>query len=188
MTATDFCRQCGGLGGETACRERFDALLALDHSRQDPWGPRHGLAVAVYTLQHPAGVGRERLERSWLIAHRCVVSGDDAWRLARALASRVRVRLSDWGVPGLPTMPGSGSYRVTIQDLGDFGSSGYPDDLMSWARATIDRWQRGGAGPSLSKPVEHPVQTEKHEQPEVDRDTHLGRRPTGGAQDERGEH
>lgn len=186
MTSADVepCPQCGAPAGETACRERFEALLALDHSRREPWGPRHGLAVAVFTLQHPAGAARERLERSWLIAYRCTVSGDDPWRLSRAMSGRARVATADWGVPPLPSVPAHGSYGVTIQDLGDFQESGYSDGLMAWARATIDGWRLDGEGESASEPVEQPVQTEKRQEPEVDRDTDLGGRPPGDAQDE----
>jgi hypothetical protein len=165
VAATDLepCPQCGAPGGEGACLNRFEALLALDHSRREPWGPRHGLAVAVYTLQHPAGASRGRLERSWLVAYRCAVSGDDPWRLAKALSRRARAPASDWGVPPLPPTPDSGGYGVTIQDLGDFQGSSYPDALTSWARATIDRWGGEEADSGHSKPVEHPVQTQKRQ-------------------------
>jgi hypothetical protein len=54
---SNSCEQCGAFLGEPAvtCEERFANLLALDHSRQEPWGSRHGLAFSAYTLQHPAG-------------------------------------------------------------------------------------------------------------------------------------
>ncbi len=123
------------------CQERFEALLALDHSRREPWGPRHGLAVAVHTLQHPAGASRERLERCWVIAYRCAVSGDDPWRLSRAMSGRAHTPASGWGVPELPPAPPPGGYRITIQGLGEFDATRYPDDLRDWALATVDRWR-----------------------------------------------
>lgn len=48
------CADCGAAwrDGEDSCAARFDRLLALDHSRREPWGSRHGIAFAVYALQH----------------------------------------------------------------------------------------------------------------------------------------
>ena len=53
MSAT--CNECGARYGNStdSCVVRFDQLLALDHSRREPWGSRHGLAFAVFALQHP---------------------------------------------------------------------------------------------------------------------------------------
>ncbi len=34
--------------------ELFERLLALDHSRQEPWGPLHGVVVACHRLQQAA--------------------------------------------------------------------------------------------------------------------------------------
>ena len=54
MTPTR-CDECGARYTEPgdSCQARFDQLLALDHSRQEPWGSRHGLAFAAFALQHP---------------------------------------------------------------------------------------------------------------------------------------
>src|ERR1051326_7998235 len=52
------CVECGAEyeSDEDSCVARFDRLLALDHSRQEPWGSRHGQAFAAFALQHPATV------------------------------------------------------------------------------------------------------------------------------------
>src|SRR5699024_10734516 len=63
-TDADFiaspCPQCGGTG-PVECAVLFDRLLALDHSRAEPWGPLHAVTVTCYRLQHPAtcAVGQE---------------------------------------------------------------------------------------------------------------------------------
>lgn len=49
------CVECGASAG-TSCAELFEHLLALDHSRKEPWGPLHGIVVACYRLQHPSTV------------------------------------------------------------------------------------------------------------------------------------
>ena len=117
------CAQCGAAyqRDDDSCAERFAALLALDHSRQEPWGSRHGSAFAVYTLQHPEGVSREALERCWVMLVPDHVAGDDAAYVARTLrqAKTAAVR------PGMsrhcrPTAGTSRRSRVTIADLGDF--------------------------------------------------------------------
>src|SRR5712664_2891954 len=47
------CPQCGAVypPPPTSCADQFAVLLALDHSRREPWGSRHGLAFAAYSLQ-----------------------------------------------------------------------------------------------------------------------------------------
>ena len=81
------CPQCGAVfeNDSDSCESRFHALLALDHSRREPWGSRHGSAFAVFTLQHPLGRSREMLERCWTLLHRIVVAGDDPHAIARTL-------------------------------------------------------------------------------------------------------
>jgi catechol 2,3-dioxygenase-like lactoylglutathione lyase family enzyme len=44
-------------------------LLALDHSRQEPWGSRHGVAFAAFALQHPARYATS-LDPAWATLHR----------------------------------------------------------------------------------------------------------------------
>lgn len=53
------CEECGATyaSAEESCASRFDELLALDHSRTEPWGSRHGLAFAAYAAQHPQRYG-----------------------------------------------------------------------------------------------------------------------------------
>ncbi|MEU3372804.1 DUF5946 family protein [Streptomyces sp. NPDC006660] len=63
------CSECGAPIPHS-CDELFHALLALDHSRQAPWGPLHGVSVSCFLLQHP----------SWLPAD----DGATAWALLRA--------------------------------------------------------------------------------------------------------
>jgi hypothetical protein len=45
--------------------ELLGRLLALDHSRQPPWGPLHGVVVACHLLQQTDGPAADdpRLER-----------------------------------------------------------------------------------------------------------------------------
>jgi uncharacterized protein DUF5946 len=142
------CPECGARHDEVAgsCADRFAALLALDHSRREPWGSRHALAFACYTLQHPAGAPRERLERCWLVLHRILIEGDDPLRLAAALRKNPPQRPGNWNAPPLPPGPAPGErYAVTIADLGDFDAAGYPASLTAWAAATYRRW-RGRTG------------------------------------------
>ena len=141
------CPECGALYPDPAhsCAERFQTLLALDHSRQEPWGSRHGIVFSCYSLQHPAEQPREVLERCWLILHRMVVAGDEPARLIAGLRRHGGTVPTDWEVPALPPVPPAGGpYDVTIVDLGAFEASGYAERVEDWARATYQRWRNGG--------------------------------------------
>ena len=143
MTAPPPCPQCGATFSRVGvtCADRFAVLLALDHSHREPWGSRHGLAFAAYTLQHPAAVTAEGLERCWAALHRVYVAGDEYTRVFEALRQRPPVRLSDWGVPPLPPLPEAPQYSVTLADLGEFEADRYAADLDRWCRAVLEAWE-----------------------------------------------
>ena len=135
------CAQCGAKYERDydSCAERFSALLALDHSRQEPWGSRHGSAFAAYTLQHPEGAKREALERSWTMLYRIYVAGDDPQYVARTLRQSNDGTHPSWHVPPLPAEAGkSRQHRITIADLGDFDAGSYATQLEDWCRATLE--------------------------------------------------
>ena len=136
------CPDCGATNaaGEPDCTERFNSLLALDHSRQEPWGSRHALAVAAYSLQHPSSWPREVLERSWLILYQVLVRGADWVRLTTALRRRPETRPGEWDTPPLPGAPATRSFTMTIRDLGDFPAPEYPDQVAAWCRAAFSGW------------------------------------------------
>jgi hypothetical protein len=135
------CPQCGAEyeSAQDSCAQRFSALLALDHSRQEPWGSRHGSAFAAYTLQHPMVQSRMVLERCWTMLQRIYVSGDDPQFVARTLRDVENGRPHQWTVPPLPADAASPRrFRVTIADLGAFDAERYPGQLEKWCRATLE--------------------------------------------------
>ena len=135
------CPQCGAAyqRDSDSCAQRFAALLALDHSRQEPWGSRHGSAFAAYTLQHPVGQSRALLERCWTLLQRIWVAGDEPQFVARTLRGVEYGRPLPWTVPPLPADAAVPRRpRITIADLGDFDPAAYPRQLESWCRATLD--------------------------------------------------
>ena len=135
------CPQCGAAyeTADDSCARRFSALIALDHSRQEPWGSRHGSAFAAYTLQHPVGQPRVVLERCWIMLQRIWVAGDDPQFVARTLRAVEDGRPHPWTVPPLPGDADTPRRpRVTIADLGEFDAEGYPGRLEAWCRATLD--------------------------------------------------
>jgi hypothetical protein len=123
------------------CAERFAILLALDHSRQEPWGSRHGLAFAAYTLQHPASQSREALERCWLMLCRVYVAGDDRMDVARGLRAFGGRSPTHWSAPPFPKPEALPShFETTIADLGTFGADEYAARLDAWCRAALAGW------------------------------------------------
>jgi hypothetical protein len=135
------CEQCGARyeSLDDSCAERFSVLLAFDHSRQEPWGSRHGSAFAAYTLQHPVGIPHGALDRCWVMLYRIWIAGDDPDYVARKLRHPDRGGRSSWDVPALPAnalLPRRAG--VTIADLGDFDAETYPTKLEAWCRATLE--------------------------------------------------
>jgi hypothetical protein len=114
-------------------------LLALDHSRREPWGSRHGLAFAVYALQHPLRFTEETLDQTWRILHRVYVAGDEPARVLGALAGRAPSVSANWDVPPRPPNP-AGHPTITIADLGQFEPAEYAALLDAWCRATVAWW------------------------------------------------
>ena len=108
------CEDCGAVVADVTCGELFDRLLALDHSRRQPWGALHGEAVACFFLQHPHAprVPREPAPL-YAILESFITVGPEAH------------------VATLPT---------TIHDVavdGTFPALGYSERLRQWARSIV---------------------------------------------------
>jgi len=137
------CTQCGAKfeGDERSCEEQFDRLLALDHSRVQPFGSRHGLAFSTFALQHPDGRDEAQLTACWIMLYRVWVKGDNRAKLAAAMRERRDTPTSEWDVPPLPAPPPPGTrYAVTIADFGEFDAETYVAKLEEWGRATLAAW------------------------------------------------
>lgn len=136
------CPGCGAVyeSAEESCAARFEALLALDHSRVEPWGSRHALAFSAFALQHPDRFARDVLERAWLILFSVYVQGNDAGRVVKALR-RAGKRLPDWVLPPLPVGTPAPRFAVTIAGLGPFPAETYPAQLDAWCTAALAGWR-----------------------------------------------
>lgn len=142
MTATPQAHRtarCGECGARYAsdggsCAERFERLLALDHSRQEPWGSRHGQAFAAFVLQHPT-THAASVERAWAALYRIYVHGEPP----RAVFASFRGRAEDERLRQVPALPPAGAEAptVTIVDLGDFAPETYAARLDAWCRAAL---------------------------------------------------
>jgi len=140
---TKPCSQCGAVFPEagSTCEEQFDKLLALDHSRVQPWGSRHGLAFSTFAMQHAGGRSSAQLAACWIMLYRVWIEGDNRAKLAAAMRARQDLPPAEWGVPPLPSPPPAGTpYAVTIADLGDFDADTYVEKLEEWGRATLAAW------------------------------------------------
>ena len=107
------CEDCGAPTNDATCAELFDRLLALDHSRQQPWGALHGEAVACYFAQHRN-------------AHRA--PRDVAPLIARLEQFVVDEQLAESSQP------------TVIHDVavdGSFPAAGYQERLKQWARSIL---------------------------------------------------
>lgn len=105
------CEECGAPTVEATCAELFDRLLALDHSRQQPWGSLHGEAVACYFAQH-RNAPRSPREVGPLFA-----------RLEHFVAGESE---------GTPIMT---IHAVAVD--GSFPAAGYQERLTQWARSIL---------------------------------------------------
>lgn len=138
------CPGCGAAGGPS-CEELFGRLLALDHSREEPWGPLHGVVVAAYRLQHERLAERDRT----LLLELLRVFVDDGLEQAnRLLESRVRSNSHRNRRPPPPSAgegPRPGAFGATIAEVaagGDFPAAGHPERVAAWAEAVLDAWGR----------------------------------------------
>ena len=87
------CPQCGALFADAtaSCEEQFDKLLALDHSRVQPWGSRHGLAFSTFAMQHPDGRTAAQLTACWITLYRVWIESDNRAKLAASMRDRKSV-------------------------------------------------------------------------------------------------
>ncbi|MFD5461877.1 DUF5946 family protein [Kitasatospora sp. NPDC127059] len=152
MTAAEPCAECGARG----CAELFHGLLALDHSRAEPWGPLHGVSVSCFLLQHPGrlpgdgGAGARGLLRAYLAGGLPAVERL-VGRARRANSHRVTGGAGHPGPgptpePEPPTAP-RGGFAVTIEQVAldrTFPADGFADRVRDWAAATLAAW--GGDG------------------------------------------
>jgi hypothetical protein len=120
---------------EDDCTARFDRLLALDHSRQEPWGSRHALAFAVFALQHPGRYDERTRRRAHELLVRVVDHGEDLALVVRQLRARgAGSRDADGGRAPSAAAP----FPLTIAQLGDFAGAQYAVALERWCRATLE--------------------------------------------------
>lgn len=134
------CAECGARypSGRVECVDHFNELLALDHSRTEPWGSRHGIAFSVFALQHPSQYPRNVRAGAWRMLQRVYVLGADRMVVAaemRAVAGKLPP--SD-ALPPLPAdVAKARVFVVTIADVAPFAAAEYAVRLESWCRATI---------------------------------------------------
>ncbi|HWE84268.1 MAG TPA: DUF5946 family protein [Terracidiphilus sp.] len=136
------CPECGASyeAADANCARRFEALLALDHSRNEPWGSRHGLAFSAYAIQHSDRFPPDVLERAWILLYKVYVNGEDYRRVTDALRRSGR-RNPDWELPPVPQSRPRPHFAVTIADLGSFPSETYPQQLEDWCKASLQAWR-----------------------------------------------
>jgi hypothetical protein len=136
------CLECGAVYAKDTddCSLRFEALLALDHSRTEPWGSRHGLAFSAFALQHPDRFPPDVPERAWIMLYSVYMQGSDYVRVTAALRRMGRLN-PEWGVPPLPAGKPVPPYGITIADLGSFPAEGYPEQLDLWCKAPLNGWR-----------------------------------------------
>jgi len=153
------CPECGAPASPRSCDDLFQELLALDHSRQAPWGPLHGIAVACFFLQHSSRLPAAARPLYWALLHAYLRGGlaaavPMAERARRLNSHRRGGRAPEAGdYPGAPPFPGTGppsDYATVIADVavdGSFPAAGHEDRVRSWAADTTSAWSREGPGP-----------------------------------------
>lgn len=134
------CSECGACYAAQAdsCAARFEQLLALDHSRQEPWGSRHGQAFAVFALQHPIRYSAS-VTRAWHALYRVYVLNEAASDVFASIRAGSDEKTSQFAVP-TPPPKAAKLAAVTIADLDNFAATHYPTALDAWCRATLRAW------------------------------------------------
>ncbi|WP_406473241.1 DUF5946 family protein [Streptomyces platensis] len=145
------CAECGAPMDPRSCDELFQTLLALDHARQAPWGPLHGVSVACFLLQHPSRLPADDGARAWALLHAYLAGGLDevnqlVGRARRGNSHRVKGRPAP-AVAQDTALPHRDAphprFSVTIHDVavdGSFPSAEFTERVKAWAAATVDAW------------------------------------------------
>ncbi|WP_460112225.1 DUF5946 family protein [Streptomyces platensis] len=135
-----------------SCDDLFQTLLALDHARQAPWGPLHGVSVSCFLFQHPSQLPSDDGAMAWALLHAYLDGGlDEVNQLVgqarlgnshrvRSIPSRV---VRDVALPRRDAPPSR--FCVTIEDVavdGTFPAEGFAERVKAWAAATVDAWSR----------------------------------------------
>ncbi|RCV47686.1 DUF5946 family protein [Marinitenerispora sediminis] len=144
------CPECHAPSVPRSCEDLFQKLLALDHSRQPPWGPLHGVSVSCFLLQHHSRIPAAGAAAPWAILHAYLEGGLDSVnrRTGRARRSNSHRGHDNAPVTTLGTaVPATNRpptrFRYTITDVaqdGGFPASGFPERVQAWAAATVDAW------------------------------------------------
>lgn len=140
MTQPAICPECGAhyASGRIECAEHFAELLALDHSRTEPWGSRHGLAFSVFALQHPLQYPPQVRAGAWRMLRRVYVDGADRAAVAAEMrAMGGQLPADDAAPPPSPQTNGQRTFAVTIADLHPFAADTYANQLDAWCRGTL---------------------------------------------------
>lgn len=148
----NLCAECGVSMDSRSCDDLFHALLALDHERQEPWGPLHGVSVSCFLFQHPSRLPADGGARAWALLHAYLEGGlDEVNQLVgqarlgnshRANNTPPRV-VRDVALPRRDAPPSG--FSVTIEDVavdGTFPAEGFAERVKAWAAATVDAWSR----------------------------------------------
>lgn len=137
------CPQCGAtyVAPDDTCEARWQRLLALDHSRQAPWGPLHALSFATWTLQHPDAAAPGSVARCRELLERVIGRGEPLARVAADFRARPPAEPSTRSLElPLELSRRPRRFGVTIADLGDFDGATFESVLQRWAQATLEAW------------------------------------------------
>lgn len=131
------CADCGATydAPGDSCQQRFDALLALDHSRREPWGSRHAIAFAVFAVQHPSLHTDATRVFALELLRRVFVDGEPLEQVVADFRSQQRSPRTLVSPSTVPAV--RGPFPVTIATLGEFAAERYAADLEHWARTTV---------------------------------------------------
>lgn len=140
MISGHRCPECGAQFASEAesCETRFEALLALDHSRRQPWGSRHGQAFAAFALQHPSWYSTS-LDAAWTALYRIYCQSEPPAAVFGAIRQRPKASFTNSPIPTRPSKP-IALPQFTIVDLHDFAAASYAARLDEWCRATLRAW------------------------------------------------
>lgn len=134
------CEDCHASGRFGSCEDLFHVLLALDHQRQPPWGPHHGVNVACYYLQHPSTAPTNSADGQWTLIEAYSRGGLKA-------ANQIERHRVTQNRRGFLTTDGASraparmrTPRFTIEDLsvdGSFPAQGYEGRMNQWVSSVV---------------------------------------------------
>ena len=126
------CPECGALG----CREKFDAMMALEFESPTVFGAVHHITVLCYNLQHPSNFSEEALAWMHTSLRSVMIDGMSAATLrkyAAKIPKDVKIKRPESRSVDAKKI----TWSMTVADIRTENPAEYTEDAKKWALSIL---------------------------------------------------